>query len=393
VTDPRYALLAARLLRRSEPGLARSPEPGAPNGNRERGLLSIERALDAGRRTSRRSALIGFAAVASVASVAAGGLGWLVLHSPSEEPSLQPIAARVVVVVASPLRDGASFLDSNGEVPLGASVRLFAGGRIATAPGGGARLQLSTGTRLELQPLTTLTLQSHDALQRFALTRGGLEARVAKLAPDERFVIDTPDEQVEVRGTEFHLEVLSTAEACGGGSRTRLEVTEGVVEVRSSGALARVAAGQHWPSDCEPPAPNAAAAAGGTSGGDAGAPGPRQHGVAGARASQADRRAAPRPRSARPERAARSLIAEQNVLFQRGVEAQRQGQAEQALAAYAELIERFPSSPLAENAAVARIRLSLGADPARARREAANYLARYPRGFARREAQRIAEEP
>jgi TolA-binding protein len=372
MTAPHYAFLAARLLRRAD-------ATAAPLGaDRERGLATIERALRPRRPVSRRLWSIG------IAASAAGVIGWVVAHDLAPSPA----PTRLVSVLASPLRDGASFLDSTGEVPLVAGVRLIAGGRIATAPGGGARLQLSTGTRLELEGLTTLTLQRQDALQRFALAQGRVDAKVAKLEPDERFVIDTPDAQVEVRGTEFHLQVLPTSAPCGDGGRTRLDVTEGVVEVRSSRLLARVTAGQHWPSDCEVAAPDAAPAGAYATGGDAGTHGSSTPGN-GIEASDLESSA----HALRHRRPARSLIAEQNAIFQRGVEAQRQGDTAEALAAYAELIERFPSSPLSENAAVARIRLSVGVDAARARREAASYLARYPRGFARLEAQRIAEEP
>jgi hypothetical protein len=207
---------------------------------------------------------------------------------------------------------------------------------------------------------------------------------VAKLAPGDRFVIDTPDVQVEVRGTAFHLEVLPTSEACGDGSRTRLEVTEGVVEVRSSHPLARVGSGQRWPLDCVPTAADVVPSESGGAAADAGASSHRPSGAAAGDAAPV--------RRAR-QRSAHSRIAEQNALFQRGVQAQRDGHPAQALAAYAELIARFPASPWAENAAVARIRLSIDTDPGRARREARSYLERYPRGFARPEAQRVADMP
>lgn len=377
MTIPRYAVLAARQLHRTDSAHAATPL-GA---DRDRGLGTIERALKARDPGLRRGWMAGVAA-----SVAAGVIPWLVVHNLAQPRSLPP--ERLVSVLASPLGDGASFLDSTGEVPLVAGMMLNAGGRIATAPGGGALLQFSTGTRLELEGLTTVTLQSQDALQRFALAQGALQARVTPLAPGERFVIDTPDAQVEVRGTEFHLQMLRASLPCGDGSRTRLDVTEGVVEVRSSRTLARVAAGRHWPSDCEEPASDAVPAASDAAGRQQGR---RGSSVSATRSEMSD--AGSKPLRIRHRRSSRSLIAEQNAIFQRGVEAQRRGNIEQALTAYGELVERFPSSPLAENAAVARMRLCVDVDATRARREAASYLERYPRGFARLEAQRIAEKP
>jgi outer membrane protein assembly factor BamD (BamD/ComL family) len=83
----------------------------------------------------------------------------------------------------------------------------------------------------------------------------------------------------------------------------------------------------------------------------------------------------------------------QNELFERGVRAQQRGDSATALATYADLIERYPSSPLVENALVGRIRLLEASDKVKARYEAARYLDRYARGFARAEAQRILESP
>ena len=383
MTDDRYARLAARLIRRFD--VAR----GSSEGDRERGLLTIERALAARPRAWRRSSTLALSG-----TVAAGVIAWLALRAHGQPPE-HLAEARVVSVLASPLRDGASFLDSTGEVPLGPDMRLPVGGRIATAPNGGAQLQLSTGTRLELGVRTSLTLQSQDALQRFSLALGGVDARVAKLAPGDRFVIDTPDAQVEVRGTAFHLEVLPSADACDEGSRTRLVVTEGVVEVRSSRTLARIGVGQHWPLDCLLAVEGAPSDAGGAVNvGASPRRAPVATGAEAAVATGAEAAAPARPaRTGRPLRSPESLIGEQNALFQRGVRAQHEGRRTEALGAYADLIARFPSSPLAENAAVARIRLSVDSDPGQARREARSYLERYPRGFARPEAERVAEMP
>ena len=80
-------------------------------------------------------------------------------------------------------------------------------------------------------------------------------------------------------------------------------------------------------------------------------------------------------------------------MFAEGVARRRQGDASGALRVYQELLTRFPRSALAENALVERMRLlvSLG-DPAKAS-EAKRYLARYPRGFAVKEAQALVAEP
>jgi hypothetical protein len=161
-----------------------------------------------------------------------------------------------------------------------------------------------------------------------------------------------------------------------------------VVEVRVSGSVIEVKAGQHWPSNClsaerpndfgvnaERPAASRAPAS------------PPKRGVA-----QAPTAATPNGETERTlERA--SALAAPNDLFAEGVAKRRQGDVSGALRAYQELLSRFPRSALAENALVERMRLlaSIGAPSAAA--EAKRYLARYPGGFAVKEAEQLAVEP
>ncbi len=209
--------------------------------------------------------------------------------------------------------------------------------------------------------------------------------------------METPDAQIEVRGTAFRLSVGDRRKSepgsddqspaqCAASFRTRLDVSEGVVEVRVSGKQWRVSAGQSWPSDCpshsapldasEPPAPLDEAAV------NADAP------VA-ARAQAAARAIESAPSSAAADKA--SDIAQQNELFGQAIEAQKRGDHAAALRYYQRLLVRYPSSALAENALVARMRLLAKHSPNDASGVARRYLERYPRGFAKQEAQRLAD--
>jgi len=67
-----------------------------------------------------------------------------------------------------------------------------------------------------------------------------LEAAVAKLKPGERFVVATPDAEVEVKGTRFELVVDGETSRCEPVLRTRLTVQEGVVAVRHEGREVRI---------------------------------------------------------------------------------------------------------------------------------------------------------
>ena len=80
---------------------------------------------------------------------------------------------------------------------------------------------------------------------------------VAKFLSAVRFVFVTPDAEVEVRGTRFHVAIAAADENCR-ETTTRVVVDEGVVVVRSAGRSSRVAAGARWPAECSEP-PEAAA--------------------------------------------------------------------------------------------------------------------------------------
>jgi outer membrane protein assembly factor BamD (BamD/ComL family) len=86
-------------------------------------------------------------------------------------------------------------------------------------------------------------------------------------------------------------------------------------------------------------------------------------------------------------------LAQQNDLFAEGIALHRQGDVAGALRVFQSLVARYPASPLAENAFVERMRLLSSSHDPRARAEAERYIARYPRGFAVKEANRLAGVP
>jgi TolA-binding protein len=88
-----------------------------------------------------------------------------------------------------------------------------------------------------------------------------------------------------------------------------------------------------------------------------------------------------------------AALSEQNDLFAKAVTLRQSGRLGEALSAYEEVIRRFPNGALAESASGEHLRLLIKTDPTRARAEARVYLARYPRGFAAREAQALLGAP
>jgi len=366
MNTPRYAAAAAKLLQRF------LPEATVASGDEARGLATIERAL---RARTRRRRLWAIGAI----SAAAAAILIVLVQLDKRRPSSASSAA--IAINVTPSGRGAALTRNEGEAPLEAHSSIGSGQRIETPADGGASVQLSTGTSMTLAGRTSFRVDSQGATQRFTLQRGELVAHVAKLAAAQRFIIDTPDAEVEVRGTRFRLRVVEQGESCGGGARTRLEVSEGVVEVRvASGAVTRVKTGEAWPTNCsktsdllqaassEPVANKAPPAV-----------------------KPAPRAAAPAARAAAPEAERSSGLTAQNDLFARGIARGRQGDTSGALRAYQELISRFPSSALAENAMVERMRLL--AQTANGAAEARRYLARYPHGFAVREANQLVVEP
>ncbi len=368
MNNPRYAKLAARLLRTGH------PEATPPSYARERGVATIERAMQ---QLQRRQRYRWWATGGGVA-VAAATLLWFSAYAPQAEPSSLTKNEQLLTVASA--NGGAWFSTKDGRKALQSETTLPVGALVSTMRQGEAQLQLSTGTRLGLSSNTELQLASNTQNQRFILSSGSMQANVHELSAEERFVVITPDSEVEVVGTTFRLSVLSAAEACGDGLRTRLEVVEGVVEVRADARSWRIGAGQRWPADCEPvPEPSQQ---------DLGEPTPE---AADAPEGQADVDVGELPSAQRkqPTPAERSVLREQSDLFGRAAAAGRRGNTTLALRLYGQLLSRFPHSALAENAMVSRMRLLASSGSDRARSEAKRYLARFPQGFAREEARRV----
>jgi hypothetical protein len=203
-------------------------------------------------------------------------------------------------------------------------------------------LSAEDGTTISLQPRSDLTLLRADTQRWLRLAGGGVSVHVAKLMADERFVIVTPDAEVEVRGTRFHVAIAAADENCG-ETTTRVVVDEGVVVVRSAGRSSRVAAGARWPAECaEPPAA---------------APSPPTGRSAGA--SKRSLKGAPSlPAPPQDEVSAHSTLATENDLFGAALKADREGDRRAAAQLLDVLVSRFPASPLKESAEKARARLN-----------------------------------
>lgn len=371
MNTPRFAKLVARWL--SQFDVPRVPDRAA----HARSVQTVERAL-ALRKQRQRWRRVGFAG-AMAASAAAAVV--LLLQRPSEH---QHQGASPPRLVATPIGAGAWLGAAAAAVPLSASAELRAPAQLTTARDGGAQLVFATGTRIDVASSSSLEVLSQGSLQRVSLASGALFARVAKLATGERFVAELPGAEIEVRGTAFHLAVKQD---CATGARAAVRVEEGRVEVRTATETLQVTAGEAWQAACnvevaasvpmaepqllppsepksrppsEPPSSTSRTAA-----------------------------APPAPTHSVPNKV--SMLTEQNALFAEAVAARQRGEVDRALASYARIAERFPSSALAESALLARVRLLAQRDRASARSEAQRFLERYPRSFAQHEVEALLE--
>jgi ferric-dicitrate binding protein FerR (iron transport regulator) len=358
----RQALTDLELSARTQPTTAEA---------RSESIARIAEALRAKNRRRRASGAKAFVAVAAVAAVLGIVVGVRRLPRAGVAAFPPPQPARTSTqVVARPVGDGSSVVVSTGQSPLETARVLSGGSRVVTRPGGRALLDFSTGTNVLLGEGTDATVDAEGATQIVRVDRGTIDLRVAKLATDQRFLVQTPDAQVEVRGTQFRVSVVDGDPLCGGGTRTRVAVSEGVVVVRDRAGEIRVAPGQQWPAGCDR-----------TSGG----------------ADSRDEPAVPgAPRSSVPASSGLApstpKLREQNELFGRAVDAKRRGDTAAAVAAFERLITKYPNGPLAESAALERMRLLRATAPALAAVAARQYLARYRDGSNRAEAQAILAE-
>ncbi len=341
-----------------------------------------------GRKRRARKLAFTISAAAAGMLVAFGARAWI-QHS-SEIGAAAPAAtvAAQVTVTGHAVAGGVVLLHEGHEASLEGGSAIFAGDRVVASADGRAAVSLSTGSHLIVESGADMSVVEQDASQIFDLRTGSIRADVAKLAANERFIVRTPDAEVEVRGTSFRVAVVPPSDACSAGTRTRVYVSEGTVVVRAKGGESRVPAGTSWPAECAARAQEAPVLATVTPSTQAS---PLLTGAATNAGSNGAANAGsnhPAPATARPTSA--SELAAQNQLYGEATAAKRKGDVTGALSLYREFVAKYPSSWLAESATVERMRILASQDHDRAREAAQAYLSRYPHGFARDEATEIA---
>jgi hypothetical protein len=380
MSEFRNADLAARLLKQRLDGV--SVPPPSPQ-QREQAVAALAHAMIWKRRQRRARAAGIFAAAAAVVLVA-GLAAFEHINSSSSSSS-----DRVAMLTGEGFGKGMTVMGEAGSRTLMARAALRPGERLVASDAGWGTVDLKTGSRLVLERGSEVLIERADRSQQFALARGSLRVEVAKLKPDERFVVTTADAEVEVRGTSFRVWVAPPQPGCA--SQTRVAVYEGVVQVRHGAEAVVLTRGSHWPQGCEPgPTPAA----------------PTEPPNTVVNAPMVHRPARPRPVASAPTElvaeapavapmskvvpSVPSTLAVQNQLFAEATAAARGGRSRAALSMYERLETIYPDGPLAESSMVERLRLLRGQDGEAARALARRYLSRFPNGFARSEAQMLS---
>jgi FecR protein len=275
------------------------------------------------RRFVRRASLIVTALGGAAAAIVIATGSWV-------RPGASPRAATIAVL------DGTLWLDQ------GAARRALRAGE-ASGVVASDELEAPTErrTRVQLSDTATLTLdaasrvgtilaaanapEAAPTFEAVKLVRGRAHLQVRKLHGGQRFHVLTPDADVQVRGTEFDVELME--HHAGSASATCVRVEEGLVAVVSGGQTHLVAPGQTWGCPTEAPvaAPTSVRAP------VVALPAPERHAATAARPTPSDLRL-------------------QNELFQQALEAERAGRYGDAARLYRHLLARAPRGPLSTQA-------------------------------------------
>jgi len=343
------------------------PEAARAEYQRERVTRAIRRALagvGTGRSPARRAVV--WLSAAGLA-LAVGGAGALAAHRVFGSTAAVPAQASSSVVAARSVH-GTVTIESAG-IPRHALVGdVFRGGEVVTT-GLESRLSIgiesgsaALGASGELEFVAPTPRE-----RRVRLGAGTVDVDLPiKLAEGRKLVVETPDVDVIVVGTAFSVGV----ERSSGAVATAVTVRRGTVWIMQGGKQRAVlSAGQSWRT------PSAVAVNETVE--------PREEPAQRSTRGTAD--------TARP---AEGTLAEENRLFQAGLSARNAGDPLAAADAFGLLLGRYPRSVLSEQALAERFRaLERAGRPSAAVAAARRYLAAYPRGFARVDAERIAQGP
>jgi hypothetical protein len=340
-------------------------EAGRAGYRRERIVRVLARQLDARNavRPERKRVWLGVALAALV--VLGIGVSVALLHTP----------APTAVVANTPAGEVRAIVGDvsirRGDKPARAALvgDVFQGGEtVLTARGSSLEIGIESG-RARLSAESDLeVVRPSSSERRLRLDKGGVDVDLpSKLVRGGHLVIETPDAEVVVVGTAFSVDLRQEKT----GSLTVVAVRRGTVWIRRDGQQEAVLKpGDTWRSRLETSDPVPVV-------------------VTETELAPVRRQAVRSP--APPSRAKESgTLAEENRLFEAGLSARNAGQHAAAAENFRTLLSRYPATVLAEQALAGQFRsLERAGRLSTAIVAARRYLASYPKGFARADAERL----
>jgi ferric-dicitrate binding protein FerR (iron transport regulator) len=251
--------IAAEVLAAEARGTS-PPEDAA----RARAIGAIAKAMAERKIRERRRKWTAFAGLAAAAAAVAVvvGASWHHAGTRTEAAAVSTASSRPALsgtATASFVRGAPVILRAGTHRAVVEGTALEAGDRLIVEPGSRTTVALANGTYVLADSRADLVLVSPPPAAVFQLESGSVRADVAKLKPEERFVIRTNDAEIEVHGTSFDVSRVAPDPACGDGTTTRVDVREGVVAVRARGVEVFVHANESWPRGCAGHSQNGAA--------------------------------------------------------------------------------------------------------------------------------------
>lgn len=309
--------------------------------NREAAVAVIMKTAREGARARPYRVGVRGAALATGLALAAAALLFLgrganEVPLPTAKSALRPMAGTTLAEVSGMVtqrRAGAS-----QRVQPGSHARAIDSNAVLqTAIRSSARLRNAQGDEVAVFENSALALSGFDQPSRgVQLLAGSIRCEVSDLAPGRRFSVLTPNASIEVRGTAFGVIVSGR----GAAARTCVKVERGTVLITSSRSEQQLGAGQSWGCEAERPSSNIT---------DAESAAPRDAAVEAPKESTKDR--------GDGQAVKVGTLDEENRLFQAGLAAERRRDFAAARTAFDQLLTRFPTSPLASDARVARARV------------------------------------
>lgn len=319
------------------------------------------------RRSFVRRAWFTFMSVMSLGVVALAFVSYQALREPSAPQATVTVETwrtRAVVGDVVVRSRGAERAATAGDVlQPGDAVEARAGASVTLGLTSGDVRLLSAG-RVDVVSTTT-------AERRLRIGLGTVEVDLPRKLPHgQALILETPDAQVRVVGTAFRVDVNLDA---AGKPATEVSVRRGTVWVSQRGERrATLGAGSKWRSAPEPAAESAVAAS--------------------PKGELRTEAYAPKITPARATEA-QGTLAEENRLYESALAARNAGDDRRAAEAFGQLMSRYPRTVLREQSLAERFRaLDRSGQVSQAVAAARRYLAAYPDGFARADAERIVRQ-